>query len=228
MVEQTLIKTATEDYTLKEMPAHGPGIQKTENDDNITVNYSNRFTIYDEAEATSKPMLQQKKIVTGKKVPKVGVMLVGLAGNNGSTFTAGVIANREKMSWETKNGTVKANFYGSFTQSATAHVGFKFDEKTGNLKDVFKPINEICPMANPIDFEIGGWDISNLNLYEAAKRSKVLEPTLIAQLKDQLEKITPCKAALNPDFIAANQSERSDNVLTGTNQEQIDALRKDI
>jgi myo-inositol-1-phosphate synthase len=42
-------------------------------------------------------------------------MLVGLAGNNGSTFTAGILANREKVSWETKNGTHTANFYGSFT-----------------------------------------------------------------------------------------------------------------
>ena len=111
-------------------------------------------------------------------------MLVGLAGNNGSTFVAGVIANREKMTWETKNGAVSANFYGSFTQSATTHVGFKFDEKTGNLKDVHKPINELLPMANPIDFEISGWDISSDNLYDAAKRSKVLEPTLLNQLKD--------------------------------------------
>lgn len=111
-------------------------------------------------------------------------MLVGLGGNNGSTFTAGIIANREKMSWDTKNGTVSANFFGSFTQSATTHVGFKFDEKSGNLQDVFKPINELLPMANPIDFEIGGWDISDANLYECAKRSKVLEPTLLAQLKD--------------------------------------------
>lgn len=54
-------------------------------------------------------------------------MLVGLGGNNGSTFTAGVIANKRQLEWSTRNGTQKANFYGSFTQSATTHVGFKFD-----------------------------------------------------------------------------------------------------
>jgi myo-inositol-1-phosphate synthase len=42
-------------------------------------------------------------------------MLVGLGGNNGSTFTAGILANRKHMQWETKQGTVSANFYGSFT-----------------------------------------------------------------------------------------------------------------
>jgi hypothetical protein len=29
-------------------------------------------------------------------VPKLGVMLVGFGGNNGSTFTAGLIANMKK------------------------------------------------------------------------------------------------------------------------------------
>ena len=59
-------------------------------------------------------------------------------------------------------------------------------------------------MVNPIDFDICGWDISGLNLYEATKRSHVLEPTLIEQLKTELEAIKPMKAVLNPDYIAAN------------------------
>lgn len=114
-------------------------------------------------------------------------MLVGLGGNNGSTFTAGVIANRKKMTWATKSGESSANFYGSFTQSATTHVGFKYDEANGNLTDVHKPIKDLLPMASPIDFDVCGWDISNLNLYESAKRAHVLEPTLIEQLKEDLE-----------------------------------------
>jgi myo-inositol-1-phosphate synthase len=111
-------------------------------------------------------------------------MLVGLGGNNGSTLVAGILANRHKMTWATKQGTASANFYGSFTQSATAHVGFKYEETTGELVDVHKPIKELLPMVNPIDIEVSGWDISGLNLYEACKRSHVLEPTLIEQLKE--------------------------------------------
>lgn len=72
-------------------------------------------------------------------------------------------------------------------------------------------------MVSPIDFDVCGWDISNANLYEAAKRAHVLEPMLIEQLKDDLECIVPMKAVLNPDYIASNQSDRCDNVLTGTN-----------
>lgn len=83
-------------------------------------------------------------------------------------------------------------------------------------------------MVEPTDMEISGWDISNHNVYESCKRAHVLEPTLIEQLKEDLEAIKPMQAALNPDFIAANQSDRADNVFHGTNQEVIDKLRKDI
>jgi len=75
--------------------------------------------------------MQTKSIKTEKAVPRLGVMLVGLGGNNGSTFVAGILANKRQLSWRTKNGEQKANFFGSFTQSATTHVGFKFDETTG-------------------------------------------------------------------------------------------------
>jgi myo-inositol-1-phosphate synthase len=87
-------------------------------------------------------------------------MLVGLGGNNGSTLVAGILANKKKLSWDTKNGTMGANFLGSFTQSSTCHVGFKLDENTGHLEDVFQPIKELLPMVNPCDIVIGGWDIS--------------------------------------------------------------------
>lgn len=77
-------------------------------------------------------------------------------------------------------------------------------------------------MVNPCDFEVHGWDISDANLYESAKRAHVLEPTLLDQLKEDLSQIKPLPAALNPDFIAGNQSERANNVLTGTNKELIE------
>lgn len=36
-------------------------------------------------------------IETEARVPKLGVMLVGLGGNNGSTFVAGILANKKKL-----------------------------------------------------------------------------------------------------------------------------------
>merc|ERR1712032_1401410 len=59
-------------------------------------------------------------------------------------------------------------------------------------------------------------------------RSHVLEPTLISQVKPAMSKMKPRKAIYNPDFIAANQAARADNVLSGTPAEQVEAIRQDI
>ena len=148
-----------------------PGIERTETENEITVTYQNRFTLFDEQEQAPRAVVQNKTIKTDKRVPRLGVMLVGLGGNNGSTFVSGILANRDNMTWATKNGEQRANFYGSFTQSATTHVGFKFDEETGQLKDVHRNIKDLLPTVNPVDFEVSGWDISDSNLYEAAVRA---------------------------------------------------------
>ena len=84
------------------------------------------------------------------------------------------------------------------------------------------------PLANPIDFEISGWDINGKNLYEAVKRAHVLEPDLIEALKPELEAMIPLPSILNQDYIAANQADRVDNIFTGTNKESISKIRKDI
>lgn len=43
-------------------------------------------------------------IRTEKRVPRLGVMLVGWGGNNGTTVTAAVLANKMKLTWKTKTG----------------------------------------------------------------------------------------------------------------------------
>lgn len=83
-------------------------------------------------------------------------------------------------------------------------------------------------MVNPVDMVISGWDISGVNLYQACKRACVLEPSLIEALKPELESIKPLPSVLNPDFIAANQSDRVDNQFVGTNEECIAKIRQDI
>lgn len=47
-------------------------------------------------------------------------------------------------------------------------------------------------------------------------------------MKPYLKEYVPLPAALNPDFIASNQSQRADNVFLGTNEEVITKLRADI
>jgi myo-inositol-1-phosphate synthase len=116
-------------------------------------------------------------IRTDMRVPKLGLMLVGWGGNNGSTMTAGILANRKKSTWETKSGMKSANYFGSFTQSSTTRVGVRLQDN--KLEDVFVTIKDLVPLVNPNDIEITGWDISDLDLYESCKRAQVLEPTLL-------------------------------------------------
>lgn len=69
---------------------------------------------------------------------------------------------------------------------------------------MYKPVNELLPMVDPREMVITGWDISGLNLFDACKRAKVLEPDLINQLRGDLESIVPLPAAFNGDYIAGN------------------------
>jgi len=198
-----------------------------EQTEKITTVYQERYTQFEE-DNTFKNIVKDHTITTEKKVPKLGLMIVGLGGNNGSTLTAGLLANRLGTKWVSKRGEQTPNYYGSFTQSATTHVGYKHNAKTNQIEDVTMPIKDILPMVNPNDIVINGWDISGLNLYESCKRAQVLEPSLIEALKEELSAITPQPAAFNGEYIAANQADRADNILSGTNRDKVDQIREDI
>merc|ERR1711976_177840 len=75
---------------------------------------------------------------------------------------------------------------------------------------------------------LGGWDISSMNLGEAMKRSKVMDWSLQEQLRPHMKDMVPLPSMYFPDFIAANQGERADNVLKGSKQEQMDQVRQHI
>jgi len=147
-------------------------------------------------------------------------MLVGWGGNNGSTFTAGVIANKLGLTWNTKEGVQKSDWLGSITQASTVHLG----------QNVYVPLNQLLPMVHPNDLEIDGWDISGANLYESMQRAEVLPYDLQQQLKVHMENMKPRRSLFDNDFIAANQSTRADNVYEATlsKKEQIEAIRRDI
>merc|ERR1719252_320004 len=61
------------------------------------------------------------------------------------------------------------------------------------------------------------------------KRSKVLDVTLQQQLRPHMEGLVPLPSIYYPDFIAANQEERADNVLPGEDKmAHLEQIRKDI
>lgn len=165
-------------------------------------------------------------------------MLVGLGGNNGTTFTAALTSNRlhadflagkpegQDMTWRTRDGDHVPNYYGSMTQSATIYLG-EF-----NNQPVYVPFNKIVPMADPNKMVIGGWDISSMDLYNGMIRARVLSPELEDKLKTHMENIVPLPSVYYEDYIALNQKERADNLIPmtpGTSKwDHVNIIRENI
>ncbi|KNC76882.1 inositol-3-phosphate synthase [Sphaeroforma arctica JP610] len=161
---------------------------------------------------------------TERKVGKTGVMLIGLGGNNGSTITAAILANKHNVCWNGRTGKLEPNYFGSLTQASTIRLG-----STNDGEEIHVPFNSLLPMAHPNDFVVGGWDINGANLADATDRAAVLDYDLRQKLRPELEKITPMPSIYYPDFIAANQADRADNVLsTGSKQKDLEKIRSDI
>ncbi|KAH8956167.1 hypothetical protein BDL97_07G025500 [Sphagnum fallax] len=159
---------------------------------------------------------------TNRALPKLGVMLVGWGGNNGSTVTAGIIANREGISWVTKDGVQHANYFGSLTQASTCRIGSFSGE------EIYVPFKSLLPMVDPNDIVIGGWDISDMNLADAMERARVLDIDLQKQLRPLMQDMVPLPGIFDPDFIAANQGSRANNIIKGSKKEQMEKVIQDI
>jgi len=208
----------------KHIKVNSPNVQYT--DDSIVSSYEYQTTAVEvDAAGTASvtPVTQPITFKTGRKVPRMGMMLVGLGGNNGSTVVASTIANRLGLTWETRRGTVASNYFGSITQSSTIRIG-----QTKNFEEIHVPLKTVVPLVDPNEIVISGWDCSSLNLYQAMRRGQVLEPDLIRQLQPHMEGIKPLPAIFDLEFIAANQDERADNIITGTKAEAVEVVRKNI
>ncbi|RYP19345.1 hypothetical protein DL765_003427 [Monosporascus sp. GIB2] len=202
----------------------------TYTDDEILSRYTYRTTSVRKDTVSGKYVATPKETAydfkTDRKVPKVGMMLVGWGGNNGTTVTAGIIANRRRLVWDTREGPRAANYYGSVIMGSTMKLG----TDAATMKDVNIPFHDVLPMVHPNDLVIGGWDISGMNLADAMDRAAVLEPTLKAQVKKEMAQMVPLPGIYYPDFIAANQEDRADNVIPGNkaSMTHVEKIRQDI
>ncbi|KAH9540715.1 hypothetical protein CY35_14G020900 [Sphagnum magellanicum] len=173
-------------------------------------------------EWVARPKSVSYQFVTKRKLPKLGVMLVGWGGNNGSTLTAGIISNREGISWVTKDGVQHANYFGSLTQASTCRIGSFSGE------EIYVPFKSLLPMVDPNDIVISGWDISDMNLADAMERARVLDIDLQKQLRPLMQDMVPLPGIYDPDFIAANQGSRANNIIKGSKKEQMERVIQDI
>ena len=201
----------------------------TYTDGEIRSKYAYRTTAVSRDERgkmVAKPKETHYEFKVDRKVGKVGMMLVGWGGNNGTTVTAGILANREQLTWETREGNCAANYYGSLVMGSTIKLGI--DAQTG--EEVNVPFHDMLPMVHPNDLIVGGWDISSMNLADAMDRAAVLEPSLKGMIRKKMSVMKPLPSIYYPDFIAANQGDRADNVLPGSKacNDHLEKIRADI
>lgn len=200
-----------------------PNVTYTEEFITSNYNYQRAQTRIEGDRIVATPVNSPYTFQTKRTVPKLGVMLIGLGGNNGSTVIGGTIANREGISWETKEGAKTPNYYGSITQSSTVRIGA--DE---NGEDTYVPLKGLLPLVEPNDIIFGGWDINNYSIADAMERAKVFDYDLQRQLKPHMKDIVPLPSIYDEDFVAANQKSRANNVLEGNKKELLEHIRNDM
>ena len=83
---------------------------------------------------------------------------------------------------------------GSLTQMGAIRLGKRTDNRVPKIKD-------FVPLAGLDDLAFGGWDIFEDTAYEAAVHAKVLDATLLEQLKEPLSKIEPMKAVFDHEYV---------------------------
>ncbi|QRV80653.1 Myo-inositol-1-phosphate synthase [Ceratobasidium sp. AG-Ba] len=196
-------------------------------DSHITAKYEYKraHVVKEQGRISVKPAVEKFEFQTARKVQKTGLMMVGLGGNNGTTLTATILANRHNITWRTKEGLMSPNYIGSLLRASTMRLGT--DPATG--ADFNIPVSDVLPMVHPNDLVIGGWDISSYPLDAAMDRAQVLDWDLQRQLIPHMADIRPLPSIYYPDFIAANQSERADNLIPGEDkQAHLEHIRRDI
>ncbi|KAI9482842.1 MAG: hypothetical protein EXX96DRAFT_122496 [Benjaminiella poitrasii] len=205
---------------------NSPNVQYT--DEHILSKYTYQNTLVTkqpDGTFIAEPTETQYEFKTERTIPRVGLMMVGWGGNNGSTLTASILAHQRKIQWRTKRGTHTPNYFGSVTQSSTVRLGV--DAQTGD--DIYVPLSQMLPLINPTDLVLGGWDISGHNLAEAMERAQVLPYDLQRQVQDEMRQLKPLPSIYYPDFIAANQEDRADNLIAGNDKRaHVNQIRKDI
>jgi myo-inositol-1-phosphate synthase len=109
--------------------------------------------------------------------------------------------------------------YGSLTQMGTVRLGKRTEARSPRIAD-------FVSLASLDDLVFGTWDIFEDNAYEAAKTAGVLQPSLLDQIKPELEQIRPWPAVFDRRYVKRLDGP---NVKKGANKRELaDQLREDI
>jgi myo-inositol-1-phosphate synthase len=139
--------------------------------------------------------------VEPKKSKRLGVLIAGICGNNGTTLVSGLMSHWKKSKVETKEGEYSTKFYGSISQYGVMDIN--------GTPTLYKDLIDLYDVSEII---LHGWDIVNTDLYTATVQNKVIDVSLREQLKEELECIRPLASIYYPSFIAKNQESSINNI----------------
>jgi myo-inositol-1-phosphate synthase len=126
-----------------------------------------------------------------------------------TTTIAGVLAVRRGL----------AKPIGALTQLGTIRLGKRTEGRSPLIKD-------FVPLASLDDVVFGGWDIFEEDSYEAARTAGVLEPSLLEQIKPEMQAIRPWPAVFDRRYVKRLDGP---NVKKGANKRELaEQLRDDI
>ncbi len=114
---------------------------------------------------------------------KLGILTPGI-GAVSTTTIAGAIA--------VSKGIGKP--VGSISQLGKIRLGKRTENRNPLIKDSL-------PLASLDNIVFGGWDITEDNVYDAAKKAGVLDNGLLSEIRDELEAIKPMKAVFDKKFV---------------------------
>jgi myo-inositol-1-phosphate synthase len=114
---------------------------------------------------------------------KLGVLIPGL-GAVTTTFIAGIEAIKRGL----------AQPIGSLTQLGTIRLGKRTDNRVPRIQD-------FVPLATIDDLVVGAWDVFEDTAYEAALNARVLERSLLDQVKEPLAQIRPMRAVFDQEYV---------------------------
>ncbi|KAI9573334.1 hypothetical protein HD554DRAFT_2167597 [Boletus coccyginus] len=152
------------------------------------------------------PTVKPFEFQTTCKVGKTGLMMIGIGAY--------------------QTGYSAAQLHRSVLRAPTVRIG----SEPRTAKEIHVPICDVLPMVHPNDLVLGGWDISSMPMDKAMERARVLDYDLQRQVKPHMTLLgSPLPSIYYPDFIAANQEARADNVVPGANkQAHLEHIRADI
>ena len=141
---------------------------------------------------------------------KLGVLMIGLNGAVSTTTIAAAMAISKGL----------CPNYGLYTETPMSAV------KEGKLdRRDQKPIKEVLGLVDFKDLVFGGWDIEDENVYDCAKKLKIVPPEIVETLSEELKEIRPQQSIFSSEYLKALEGK----FVTGGNLlEKADKIRRDI